>query len=431
MNTNTQQPALAAGDLDPDFGENGVIFTSFGPETINATALGVNIAPDGKLLISGYRGQNDYALARLNPDGTPDQSFGNAGFIVGQFKPGLESAIAATFVTSDQKLVLVGKVYITDAGDTDYRALTRLNRDGSLDTSFGDQGSVILDLPLGKAASVSNRFARDPETLLDSSSQVNAVLQADGKIVVNDTFKNIAVTFRLTPDGALDTSFNGTGYVTQSFPDARTWLGPLYVENDKIITAGTYVSQATGNRPLVIRYNADGSLDSSFGENGIFIAPPESTDSHSSQLLDAFRETNGNILGIGSTSVYPLKALIMSFDKDGSIDPAFNGGKALLSEISPEGCQWNNSILDSSSGLNVVCGNTLGSELEVIVGRIDNQGVWDTDFGGSQGWVKVVPGVGYTLNYDVTVQNDSNILVVGSFFQSTGFLKGFVLRILG
>ncbi|MDO7928625.1 delta-60 repeat domain-containing protein [Pseudomonas sp. KFB-139] len=107
---NTKKSTLAAGDLDPDFGENGILLLSFGPETIDASVLGVNIAPDGKLLVSGYRGQNDYALARLNPDGTPDQSFGNAGIVLGQFGPGLESAVAATLVTSDNKLVLVGKV---------------------------------------------------------------------------------------------------------------------------------------------------------------------------------------------------------------------------------------------------------------------------------------------------------------------------------
>ncbi|MBX8606835.1 hypothetical protein K5D65_06535 [Pseudomonas cichorii] len=426
----TKKSPLAAGDLDPDFAENGILLTHFGPETLNAAVLGVNLAPDGKLLISGYRGQNDYALARLNPDGTPDQSFGNAGIVLGQFRAGLESAAAATFVTADDKLLLVGKVYIDAL--VDYRAVTRLNSDGSLDTRFGDQGSVILDLPLEKNATESTRFARDPETLQNASSTVSALLQSDGKIVVSDTFRDIAVTFRLTSDGSLDTSFNGTGYVTLGFPDSLSRLEPLYVENSKIIIAGTYRYNPTVEaRPLVVRYNTDGSLDSSFGENGIFIVPPENTDAQSAQCLDIFRESNGNILGVGSTIVAPLKSVLLGLDKDGSMDPAFNGGQALFTEIGEQGSQWNNAALDSRSGLNVVLGGTLGSASEAIVGRLDNRGVWDTQFGASQGWVRIAAGTGHTLNYDVAVQDDGNILVAGALISDSGLFKGFVFRVLG
>lgn len=427
---NTKNSTLAAGDLDPDFGENGILLLSFGPETISASVLGVNIAPDGQLLVSGYRGQNEYALARLNPDGTPDQSFGNAGVVLGQFGTGLESAVAATLVTSDNKLVLIGKVYI--GANTDYRALTRLNPDGSLDTSFGEQGSVILDLPLEKSATESTRFARTPEALQNASTSISALLQADGKIVVSDTFAHIAVTFRLNPDGSLDTSFNGTGYATLSFPDVLTKLEPLYVENGKVIIAGTYrYTPIIEDRPMVVRYNTDGSLDSSFGENGIFIVPPESTDGQQAQFLDVLRESNGNILGIGSTVVYPLKSLALGLDKDGAPDPAFNGGQALFTEIGTQGCQWNSTALDSRSGLNVLCGGTLGTESAAIIGRIDNQGVWDTQFGAPQGWVRIAVAAGHTINYGVAVQNDGNILVAGASIPNSGLLKGFVFRVLG
>ncbi|RMQ45220.1 hypothetical protein ALQ04_04492 [Pseudomonas cichorii] len=427
---NTKKSPLAAGDLDPGFAEKGILFTSFGPETLESSVLGVHLAPDGKLLISGYRGQNDYALARLNPDGTPDRSFGNAGIVLGQFRAGLESAAAATFVTTDDKLLLVGKVYISEI--VDYRAVTRLNGDGSLDTSFGDQGSVILDLPLEKNATEPTRFARDPETLQNASSPVSALLQSDGKIVVSDTFRDIAATFRLNPDGSLDTSFNGTGYATLGLPNGLTRLGPLYVENGKVIIAGTYRhAQTSEARPLVVRYNANGSLDSSFGENGIFIVPPENSDALSAQCLDILRESNGNILGVGSTSAFPVKSVLLGLDKDGSMDPAFNGGQALFNEVSEQGSQWNNAALDSRSGLNVVLGGTLGSASEVVVGRIDNRGVWDTQFGAPQGWVRISAGIGHTLNYDVAVQNDGNIVVAGTFVPDSGLFKGFVLRVLG
>ncbi|MBI6853029.1 hypothetical protein YA0002_09650 [Pseudomonas cichorii] len=422
---NTKKSTLAPGDLDPGFGENGVQFLSFGAETINASVLGVNLAPDGKLLISGYRGRENYALARLNLDGTPDQSFGNAGVVLGQFRAGRESAAAATLVMSDDKLLLIGKVFAEE--EIDYRAVTRLNRDGSLDTSFGEQGSVILDLPLEKPAT-----GYIPDTLQASSSPVSALLQSDGKIVVNDTFGNIAVTFRLNADGSLDNTFNGMGYVTLSLPDAYARLNPLYVENDKIIIGGTYRSTViTDSRPMLVRYNANGTLDSSFGTNGIFIVSPETLDQQQAQFLDILRESNGNILGIGSTVVYPLKGMALGLDKNGSPDTAFNGGKALFTEVGTQGCQWNNAVLDNRSGLNVVCGGTLGTESSVLLGRIDNQGVWDTRLGGPQGWVKISLGAGHALNYDVAVQSDGNILVGGSFIPSTGLMKGFVIRALG
>ncbi|MDO7928624.1 delta-60 repeat domain-containing protein [Pseudomonas sp. KFB-139] len=204
------------------------------------------------------------------------------------------------------------------------------------------------------------------------------------------------------------------------------------MENGKVIIAGTYrYTPITEARPMVVRYNTDGSLDSSFGENGIFIAPPESTDGQQAQFLDVLRESNGNILGIGSTVVYPLKSLALGLDKDGSLDPAFNGGQALFTEIGTQGCQWNNTALDSRSGLNVLCGGTLGTESAAIIGRIDNRGVWDTQFGAPQGWVRISVAVGHTLNYGVAVQNDGNILVAGASIPTSGLLKGFVFRVLG
>ncbi|MDF2642707.1 MAG: hypothetical protein K0R45_1980 [Pseudomonas sp.] len=390
--------------------------------------MGVDLTPDGKLLLSGRRGPNDYALARLHPDGTPDQSFGDAGVVLGQFKAGLSSAISAAFVTSDEKLVLVGKVYIDDR--TDYRAVTRLNRDGTVDSTFGDQGSVILDLQLEKTETEPALPAN--RTLQASSSAANALLQADGKIVVLDTFGRTAVTFRLNPDGSPDTSFNGTGYVILGFTDVQILAGSLYVHEGRITIAGSYRDVAASQtHALVVRYNADGSLDNGFGENGLVIVPLDVIDGYQCELHDAIKEANGNILAIGSTNVAPLKAVMLGLNGDGSVDSAFNGGKALLTEIGTSGCQWNNAALDIGSGLNVVCGSILGIDSAVTVGRIDNEGTWDAGFGAGQGWVKIAVVEGHTVNWNVAVQSDGNILVCGFVIESTGLPKGFVARVLG
>src|SRR5438105_14398848 len=144
----------ADGDLDPTFGNEGKVLTDFDHSTDIADA--VAIQADGKLVVVGttYRDNDfsneDFAVARYNPDGTLDKTFGVGGKVQTDF-PGLAAVASSVVIQSDGKIVVAGGAFplFTFLGDF---KVARYNSNGSLDTSFGDGGIVTTTFPKGSYA---------------------------------------------------------------------------------------------------------------------------------------------------------------------------------------------------------------------------------------------------------------------------------------
>ena len=149
------------GSLDPTFGNEGVAFVSFGAS--GCVANSVAIQSDGKIVVGGHN-NTDFAMARLNSDGTPDLSFNSTGLVTTSFgTSAFFETINAIVIQNDNKILAVG---IRFSGNFDV-AIARYNPDGTLDTSFDDDGKVVTSHPNGL-----NEYG-------------NAVtLQNDGKIIV-------------------------------------------------------------------------------------------------------------------------------------------------------------------------------------------------------------------------------------------------------
>jgi uncharacterized delta-60 repeat protein len=164
--------AAKAGALDTSFGVGGKVTTDFSGigETDRANALVVQ--PDGKLVAAGTAAVQpsfDFALARYNPDGTLDTSFGVGGKVTTDFAgTGDTDEISALVLQLDGKLVAAGTAVVQPSFDF---GLARYNPDGTLDTSFGIGGKVTTD------------FSGIGET-----DEANAlVVQPDGKLVAAGT----------------------------------------------------------------------------------------------------------------------------------------------------------------------------------------------------------------------------------------------------
>src|SRR5882724_2239092 len=200
------------GDLDPTFGTDGKVLTDFDHSTDIANAVAVQA--DGKLVVVGTTYQNndfsdeDFAVARYNPDGTLDRTFGIGGKVQTDF-PGLAAVASSVVVQPDGKIMAAGTVFVNfnpgDSSNTDF-ALARYNSDGSPDATFGNGGQVSTDF-LG---------------LEDDAFSV--LIQPDGKIVAvgsaNDpaTFYDFAAV-RYLSNGTIDTTFGVAGKVHTDFGD--------------------------------------------------------------------------------------------------------------------------------------------------------------------------------------------------------------------
>lgn len=245
------------GSLDNSFSENGKLhdFYDAGASIVNDIA----VQNDGKILTGGYTFKiydedfehSLFALARYEPDGSLDSSFGVNGIVNTQF--GVNGHINSMVIQKDGKIVAAGTSGGFDEDHVDF-ALARYNLDGSLDTTFGDHGKVTTDFG-------GNDYGN------------SVVIQNDGKIIVagysfDYTNTNIVLA-RYKPDGSLDHSFDGDGMLTTDLGGFDYGIDLVIQSNGKIVVAGRTTKDFFDNSDIVLlRYNPDGKLDNSFGENG-------------------------------------------------------------------------------------------------------------------------------------------------------------------
>lgn len=199
----------AAGDLDASFGSGGVAFTPALPDLSGGFAYDLLVQPDGKLTLAGHlgfsSGPHDLAAQRFNADGTIDTTFGGDGVVVTPVSGASGNFGMGIARQSDGKLVLLGKIW--NISDKNEFALVRYLADGTLDDGFdGDSG-------LGNGVV---RATVGTEVPLPSDAPAEMIIDSGGKIVVvgesgtSDGNVRIAVA-RFNADGTLDTTFSGDG----------------------------------------------------------------------------------------------------------------------------------------------------------------------------------------------------------------------------
>ncbi|MEP7038942.1 MAG: hypothetical protein ABI891_11440, partial [Acidobacteriota bacterium] len=192
----------ASGDLDTTFGTGGNVLTEVTPRDDNATRI--RFQPDGKIVILGYAAD--------------------------------------------------GNLDLTDS------YISRYNANGTLDTSFGTNG--IVDLPLNTSDEKLNDF----------------IIQPNGKlIVVGDhygSFPAVFSVFRYNADGTRDITFGTNGVIPTQFPAGSDFASAEHVvlqPDGKIVVLGSTILNSQVDKVALARYNADGTLDTSFGTNGTII----------------------------------------------------------------------------------------------------------------------------------------------------------------
>jgi uncharacterized delta-60 repeat protein len=354
----------AAGDLDPTFGTGGIVTTDFYSGTFiqEDVASAVAIQPDGKLVVAGYTYNFsadseffDVAVARYNPDGSLDPSFGAGGRVVTDLGSPDDTANDVA-IGPGGKILVAGSTRVESTRDRDF-ALVCYNPDGSLDQSFGTGGVVTTDIngsieyahdilvkPDGKILVAGDYFDPwtpndlalvrydqngdlDPSfgaggivlTAFGGSYSASMALQPDGKIVVageatyTDSVNYDFALARYDADGSLDLSFGSGGLVRTDF-GGSDWASCVALQEDgKIVAAGTKFTVSTGNTIAVARYGPDGNLDASFGADGLVTGPIAGTAS------SVVARPGGGLYVAGANYGFALAL----YSSDGSLDTSF------------------------------------------------------------------------------------------------------------
>ncbi|MCX7420106.1 MAG: hypothetical protein NT013_11285 [Planctomycetia bacterium] len=406
---------LTAGDLDPTFGNGGKVTTAFSGDAQGNCMV---VQSDGKIVVAGSlfsNGSNfDFALARYNADGSLDTSFDGDGKVTTDFFTFDDHANSVT-MQPDGKIVVAG--YTTDGGNFDF-AVARYNTDGSLDTTFSDDGTVTTDFANradyaksvalqedGKiiVAGIANNgsdddfalaryntdgsldmsFAGDGTLVTDFASTddraASLVVQSDGKIVVVGNTNGFGSTdfavARLNSDGSIDTSFDGDGKLTTRFSLFGDQAMSVALQEDgKVVVAGfsgfgtttPFASFQVGTLFALARYNTDGSLDSSFDDNGKVTTQFGNVDELplNPSTIQSFDyatslavQADGKIVASG----YTIKNsgtdfAVTRFNSDGSLDRSFSGDGKLTTAFGRTGDDQANAIALQPDGKIVVAG---------------------------------------------------------------------------
>jgi len=321
------------GTLDTSFGTGGKVLTWVG--NTNDYAYDVALQSDGKIVVGGrVTNPYDFALVRYNSDGTLDTSFGTGGMVTTAI--GAASAINSVAIQSDGKIVVAGTSCPDWWGGYSDIALARYNSDGTLDTSFGSGGTVIT--VIGAANGVGDSLA----------------IQPDGKIVVAGYWNGDIALVRYNSDGALDASFGTGGKVTTHFGSSCSANRVVVQSDGKIVVAGCSNNGSNYDFALV-RYNPDGTMDTSFSGGGMVTTDIGSSDDYGNSMA---LQPDGKIVVAGSSAIGGTNHFaLVRYNSDGTLDTSFSGDGKVTTAISSSG-DYGCGVAIQSDGSIVVAGYT-------------------------------------------------------------------------
>jgi uncharacterized delta-60 repeat protein len=338
-------------------------------------------ANDGKILVVG-----EHDNMRYNPDGSIDPTFGSGGDATlpdGYFP-------RAGVLQPDGKLVVAG---YANGGNSFF--VGRFTVDGQLDPIFNGTGIVTTSFPyIGFAHTVALEF-------VDGVPKIVAA----GFVWISYPHDSEFALTRYNMDGSLDTSFgSGSEVLTNPSPRLDYLLGEVSQPDGKIVVVGYSDPTGTFSQLVVARYNTDGTLDSTFGSNGLVFTQIGISDGASSVAL----QSNGDIIVGGSAEDqnFQQNTLLVRYLPDGTLDSTFGSGGIVNGAISGLVVQTNGRIVATvNASTNPPTGGA--------VLRCNPDGSFDTSFGTGGIVSPAFPGYPQAEPGSVAIQSDGKIVLGG------------------
>ncbi|MGE3912883.1 MAG: hypothetical protein AB7K36_26230 [Chloroflexota bacterium] len=407
------RPALAAaGDLDPTFGDGGKVIADINEDTLGAPAERVGamvLQPDGRIVVAGdlerrsagppNATSHDVLLARYLPNGALDATFGSGGVVTTDF--GGDEGAAALVLQADGKLVVAGG----SQQGANAVLLVRYLPDGTLDPTFGSEGKVTTQFGSGSSAGA-------------------LVLQPDGKFVVaGPAGTGSSYDFllaRYLPNGSLDSSFGNDGVVSTDFGGSDVPRAVALQPNGKLIVAGYANLIGNASDFALARYQPNGALDATFGNGGKVITNFGGSDS----ISDIVVQQDGKLVVAGNGGQGGPSVLLARYLPNGTVDGAFGSGGKVSVNFGLDSSV--NDLLLQPDGKLVIAGSVHQINLplpiqprNLLVARFLPSGSLDPTFAGG-GWVTAGDaGAGTLLNTfisqatAVVMQPDGKLVVAG------------------
>jgi uncharacterized delta-60 repeat protein len=379
------------GNPDARFGPDGtgMVGVDFGPGLDLASA--VAIQGDGKIVVAGQAyigGKPEFALARLDADGSLDAGFGTAGLVTTDIG-GLDSRAYAVAIQGNGKIVAAGSAL----GTTLDFAMARYNSDGTLDDTFGAGGLVTTD------------FA-------GTTDYVRAVAIQGDKILVAGGSSAYFALARYDTNGALDSGFGSGGKVIQAIyglGDAAFALA--FDSSGRILVAGPALNGSTSDFGLA-RFDANGTPDTSFGTGGVVATDFGGKDD---QAYGIAVQPDAKIL-VGGTSgngIGTYSFALCRYGSDGSLDASFGIAGKVTTDFTG---------LDDLANAMVL----LPDGRIVLGGTVNDTGPGSPDFGLARYFAVDAPSATAASPDSGPASGGTTLTITGS-----GFLSGATLTVGG
>ena len=347
------------GDLDTTFGIGGIVKTDI-VGYIDA-AYDVAIQSDGKIILAGYSivssaTPREITLVRYMSDGSLDNTFGTNGIVISDITSSDGEAYSIA-IQSDDKIIAAGYSEVSGI-NIERITVLRYNSDGTLDNTFGTNGFTVTDI--------------------DNSGCYSVVIQTDGKIIVagRETSGDM-VLVRFNTDGSLDNSFGSGGVVITDISSADEGRAIALQPDGKIVVTGQSFNQSLGQGSIfVARYDSTGTLDGTFGTSGIVLTTIGSVDDDAVGKAITIQQ-DGKILVAGnSNSTGSFHFTTIRYNSDGSLDNSFGINGIRITTIGSD--SDGNSIAIDQYGNIIVGGKSNGN---FALARYNTIGNLDIDFG--------------------------------------------------
>ena len=397
------------GTLDTAFGNGGRTYTDFGLG--DDVPVAVAIAPGGKIVVAGTRraepfyNPGDVAVARYNPDGSPDTTFDVDGKSLQRLTlHGSEAAAVA--VQPDGKVVVAASARSAVSGGTSDLAIVRYALDGRLDTTFDNDGFALLNLD-GEEFAVAVTVRPDGDVVAAATTYAPEALPR-------------TVLVSLNPNGSRDTGFGTAGVAT--VPDADYYVARTRLvaqpDNKVVLNFRTSDVNAQVYDVGLARFTAAGAPDPTFGTNGQFFIPHAGEDVPAGLVLQG----DGKFLvGIDQYSGGP-DAVVARVTPGGALDTTFAGDGTAEIELP----QWWNQMVDVVAlpgGRAAAVGDTgVNAGVDFVLAGLTPAGTLDPAFKSDNAPPDRV-GLSGSFN-DVAVLADGRILAAGSNADLPGAIGG-------
>jgi uncharacterized delta-60 repeat protein len=354
------------GSLDASFGTGGFVLYDRGG---NDRGLGLALQTDGKIVAVGYTyvgGQRDVLVLRYHTNGTLDNTFGTSGSVTYSSSGSATDIGFGVAIQADGGIIVVGE---TSNGTNQDALVLRYTNGGSLDNGFGSGGVFVYG---GSGNNMDRGFA--------------AAIQEDGKIVVVGASvvnnKDDVLVLRLNSNGTLDGTYGTAGVATYSGTgDNFDYGNGVALQGDGRIVVIGATSIGTAFDILLLRYNSNGTLDNTFGTGGVVTYGDAGTRNDYGYALVI--QKDGKIVITGYTQGSSDDVLVVRFDPNGALDTTFGTEGTVIWNGTAGGMDYGQGIALQSDGKLIITGfSHNGNNEDMLVMRLLGS---PDDGGGSRG----------------------------------------------